>query len=549
MVPEERPNILFVSIDDINDWIGVYGGHPDTRTPHLDRFAQRAVTFDAAYTSVPLCHPSRIATMTGMRPSSTGIYTAQQGWREHIPHATHLAEHFRRNGYQTFAAGKVYHNTDRFGEVGEPWLWDEMTLHPRSLHNPSRDGVLNGLPNAGTFDWSPLDHTPGEFGDGVIVDWCLDRLRHPRSTPFFMACGLFRPHLPWYAPREFFDMFPPDRVTLPEILPNDLNDIPERGVDMADLLGRYDLVLESGLWAEAVAAYLACIAFADHLVGRLLDGLAASPHAHNTIVVVWSDHGYHLGEKLHWDKNALWEEATRIPLMIHVPEALRLPGSNSGGRRCPRTVELVDLFPTLADLCGLQALPQFDGRTLSPLLTEPERTWNRPVVSTWRWKNHSVRSERYRYIQYRDGTEELYDHAADPLEWNNLAGTPAAEGVTAELATWLPTENRLSDPVPPDNVDPETGELVIGEAYPNPASESVTIEVVLTMRTRITVTVYDMLGRRVRQVADDVSLGAGVNELTWDGRDDAGTEVPGGIYLCVVRTPTRAETRRLVRLP
>ncbi len=545
--PSARPNVLFLSVDDINDWIGVYGGHPDTRTPHMDALAGRSTMFTRAYCSVPLCHPSRIATMTGRRPHNTAVYSAQVGWRDVIPDALHLAAHFRSNGYETLSAGKVYHWTDKFGEPGEPWLWDHQIAPPPPPHR-WQNGPLNGIPDTGNFDWgAPPGVAEQDFPDHKVVDWCLDKLLAPRPRPFFLAAGLYKPHLAWYAPQRFFDAFPPASVTLPEIIENDLDDVPQLGIDMTERFSRIDHIRENGIWDDAVAAYLACIAFADHQVGRLLDGLAASPHADNTIVVLWSDHGYHLGEKLHWEKNALWEEATRIPLMIHVPEALGGPGSEPGGQVSERTVELVDLFPTLTDLCGLPTPPDLDGQSLAPLLADPHAAWDRPALSTWLYKNHSLRTERYRLIRYRDDTEELYDHETDPLEWTNLALDPAYDALRAHLGAQLPTFDRY---VPLDtSLDPETGEAMELSSYPNPSAGPVTVEFILPEPSPVTITVLTVTGRRVRALTEAESFGRGRGQVEWDGRDDNGGRLPGGLYLCVVRTATTSETRRIILLP
>lgn len=544
---DRPPNVLFLSIDDINDWIGVYGGHPQAYTPNLDRLAERSTMFTRAYTSVPLCHPSRIATMTGMRPHNTGVYTGREGWRDQVPNAVHLAEHFRLHGYETLAGGKVYHHSQNFGDPGESWLWDHQLFPPRLIHNPDLEGSISGYPSVRLFDWGTPPIPEEEYGDHKVVDWCLDKLSQPRTKPFFFAAGLFRPHLPWYAPQRFFDMFPPESVVLPDYIEDDLVDVPPLGQRMVELYSRTEHVSTYGVWDDAVAAYLATIAYADYEVGRLLDGLAASEYADNTIVVVWSDHGFHLGEKLHWEKHALWEEATRIPLFIHVPDALGLPGSGSGPQASSRTVELVDLFPTLADLCDLPIPPQCDGRSLVPLLENAQAPWDRPVVSTWMFKNHSLRSERYRYIRYRDGTEELYDHEVDPLEWTNLAADPAYAEAKAAMVAHLPDSDRPVDIDP--GIDPESGETLSVRSYPNPSNGPTSIEFMLRDASEVTVLVFSVEGRLIRTLVQGRRFGRGINRVPWDGASDDGTPLAGGMYLCVVQTAETHETQRIVLLP
>jgi arylsulfatase A-like enzyme len=297
----------------------------------------------------------------------------------------------------------------------------------------------------GVFDWEPLDVPDEEMGDHQSVDWVIDQLGREHDRPFFLAAGIYKPHLPWYVPARYFDLFPLDSVELPDVLEGDLADVPERGIEIAYRGGEYHRhVLEAGQWPRAVQGYLASIAFADAQVGRLLDALDASPYARNTIVVLWSDHGWQLGEKEHWRKFALWENVSRIVLVVRVPEGT--PGLGQGtraGTRSGRTVSLVDLFPTLLDLAGLPAREGLDGRSLVPLLADPVAPWDRPVVTTYEYGEHTVRDERWRYIRYIDGSEELYDHERDPEEWTNLAGDPARDSVKARLAAWLP-----SDPAP-----------------------------------------------------------------------------------------------------
>ncbi|MFM7413410.1 MAG: sulfatase-like hydrolase/transferase [Planctomycetota bacterium] len=274
------------------------------------------------------------------------------------------------------------------------------------------------------------------MGDGKMVTWAEGILRAPPAEPFFLAAGIYRPHLPWYAPRHYFDMYPPDAITMPPIKADDLDDLPAGGREMAAVRrGDLDLVRRHGRYPHLLQAYLANVSFCDALVGRLLEALDSGPARDRTIVVLWSDRGWHFGEKEHLHKFTLWERSTRVPLVVAAP------GVTAGGRATPRPAGLIDLFPTLCELCGLPPAADLDGRSLVPLLRDPDCAWNAPVLITHGRANHALRDGRYRYIRYADGGEELYDHAADPHEWTNLAGRPEHEAVRAALAARLPASD------------------------------------------------------------------------------------------------------------
>ena len=273
------------------------------------------------------------------------------------------------------------------------------------------------------------------MGDFQVVDWVTSQLAKRHDKPLFLACGLYRPHLPWFVPQKYFDMFPVDKIELPSVKADDLDDVPPIGKAMAKPDGDHKKVIEHNQWKKAVQGYLASISFSDAMLGRLLDAFDKSPYAKDTIVMLWSDHGWHLGEKLHWRKFSLWEEATHNVFMVSAP------GVTKAGGRCSRTVSLLDVYPTLLDLCSLPAKKGLEGKSLLPLLKNPTAGWSRPAVTTFRQGNHSVRSEKWRYIRYKDWTEELYDHEKDPMEWTNLAGNPESVPVKKELAKWLPKVN------------------------------------------------------------------------------------------------------------
>jgi len=435
---KDKPNVLFIAIDDLNDWIGCLGGHPDVKTPNLDRLSERGVLFTNAFCSAPACNPSRASLLTGILPSTSGVYLNPQPWRPVLPDAVTIPQHFMANDYHVTGGGKIFH-----GSYPDPPSWHEY--FPSKTKTKPSDPVppnrpLNGIPKTSHFDWGPVDVEDSDMGDWKVADWARGELSKDHDKPFFLAVGIFRPHLPWYVPKKYLDMYPPDQITLPNVNENDLDDIPPPGKKMAKPNGDHKKVIDHNQWRKAVSAYLASISFADACVGRVIDALDRSAYADNTVIVLWSDHGWHLGEKLHWRKFSLWEEATHNVLMVVAP------GITSPGGRCSRPMSMIDIYPTLIDICGLSPNKRLEGKSLLPLLKNPKAAWERPALTTHGRNNHSIRSERWRYIRYKDGSEELYDRDKDELEWNNLAGKPGYDEVKKELSRWLPTVNAPDAP-------------------------------------------------------------------------------------------------------
>jgi arylsulfatase A-like enzyme len=429
--PAKHPNVLFIAIDDLNHWVGHLGRNKQIQTPNIDRLAARGVTFTRAYCAAPLCNPSRAALFSGLRPSTTGVYDNPIDWRKAIPEALTLPSYFRKHGYYVAGAGKIYHGGfDRRSE------WDDYFRGGGGTPAPRGDNVGGG--GVGGIKFAALDCNDDELPDYRITSWIIDRLGERREQPFLLACGLHKPHMPWNVPRKYFDMYPLDKIELPPVKDDDLSDVPRAGVRMANPDGDHAAILKSGRWKEAVQAYLAAITYTDMNVGRLLDAVDKSPHRDNTIVVLWGDHGWHLGEKHHWRKFSLWEEATRAPLIWS------MPGVTKPGGVCERTVDFMSIYPTLCDLCGLAVPAHLEGPSIRALLTDPTAEWDRPALTTFRFQNHALRTDRWRYIRYADGSEELYDESKDPMEWTNLATDPRFADVTTELARWLPKENKAS---------------------------------------------------------------------------------------------------------
>lgn len=425
-----RPNVLFISVDDLNDWIGCLGGHPQALTPNFDRLAASGVLFTNAHCAAPSCNPSRTAVMTGISPHISGLYQNGQKMRQILPKAELLPAYFARHGYWSSGSGKMLHY------FIDAQSWDDYYPDKES-ENPFPPRMAWGerpksLPRGGPWqytetDWHAFDVSDEAFGDDFkVAEYIGNQLSKTHDQPFFLACGIYRPHEPWFNPKKYFDLFPLGSIQLPPgFKENDLEDVPAEGKRIGP--NRYFAhIQKQGQWKQAIQGYLASIAFADANLGRVLDALEAGPNKDNTIVILWSDHGWHLGEKQHWQKYTTWRAATRVPLMIRVPKgAPGLPEGTKPGAVCNRPVSLLDLFPTLTQLAGLPGKIDNDGISIIPLLKNSQNPWPHPAVTH---VNHpgtfSLSLEDWRYIKYKTGGEELYHIKTDPYEWGNLAGEP-----------------------------------------------------------------------------------------------------------------------------
>jgi arylsulfatase A-like enzyme len=446
----DAPNILMLGLDDCNDWVGFLNNHPGTKTPNLDALAARSLVFSAAYCAAPMCLPSRTAALYGLNPWETQIY-------DHEPSSFANYDRMKKvtpsviddiwaAGYDTFAAGKVFHG-------GEPTRWTESEQIEqyavgyqrdevdRSRFNPNWISPYNGVrigdgKNFPSYDvdFGPSGTTPQQDPNGRGVAWITGQLAAAHKRPFLLAFGSTTPHEPWRVPQEFFDMHPLDKVVVPDFGLKDLDDLSAYARnDIIDSQGHiFRHILEAGIWKQAVQAYQAAVSFADWQMGVALDALARSKYADNTIVVLWSDHGYHLGEKMHFEKFTLWERATRIPFLLQVP------GRFDHGQVFDRPVSLMDMGPTLVELSGGTLHETNRGRSLLPMIADPTEADAHPPIMTWLARNHAVRRRQWRYIRYRTGDTELYDVHADPNELTNLSGQPKYAPVISELDRFLP---------------------------------------------------------------------------------------------------------------
>ncbi len=434
----DRPNVLMIALDDLNDWIEPLGGHPQVQTPHMDRLAARGTTFANAHCQTPLCNSSRTSLMTGRRPGTTGIY-ALAPWFRSVPNLADLEtlpQTFKKAGYRTGTAGKIYHvyppekyRAAEFDEYGPP-----NTFGPF----PEEKFVDTPAPHP-LVDWGVFPETDAEQQDYIIATWGVEKLLAEKDqdseTPFFYAVGFGRPHVPCYASQHWFDLYPEETLQLPPVLRGDREDTPRASWHLHWKLPepRLDYLEADDQWVNLVRSYLASISFVDAQVGRLLDALEASGKADNTIVVLWSDHGWHLGEKRITGKNTLWDRSTRVPLIFAGPEI------EHGHVTSP--AELLDIYPTLVELARLEGPEGLEGHSLTPQLADADapRPW--PAITTHNASNNTVRTEDWRYIRYADGSEELYYMAEDPHEWHNLADDPVHAAKKAELVRWIPPYN------------------------------------------------------------------------------------------------------------
>jgi len=444
--PRQKPNVLFIAIDDMNDWTTLFNPKNPIKTPNLLRLAKRGMYFSKAYCAAPACTPSRTAILSGYRPTTSGSYRNKHFLRDVVPDAVTLPDYFRRNGYSAKGAGKIFTHFNGAGG-GDPAGKSFDEFRPMvEIRETDRAPEKNY--NGYTEDAKPMHNVTYDWGvhtqkmlDIDMVEYIEKVMGRTWEEPMFLAAGIFKPHLPFYAPPETFKRYPFDQIQYPKMPENDLDDVPQIGKEMAH---EEHFVYEHttakpeddpGSLKKMIQCYQASSDFADQMVGRIIDKLDETGRTEDTIIVLWSDHGYHLGDKQSCVKFTLWEKATHVPFIIVAPGVAK-PGS-----RCDRPVSLVDIYPTLLELAGLPPKPDLDGKSLVPLLKDPTRKWH-PALMTWGRGNHAVRSDRWRYIRYRDGSEELYDHSKDPWELTNLASDPKYADVIKGHRKWLPKKEK-----------------------------------------------------------------------------------------------------------
>ena len=426
-----RPNILFIAVDDLNDWIGVMGGHPQAQTPNMDKLASRGVLFNNAQCQSPVCNPSRASLMTSLYPSTSGIYFLDPDLKESPVAAKSrlMPQRFEEEGYEVFGAGKLFHNGGGQNETYIPNYAGQF-----GGFGPMPKEKISTFPGHPLWDWGVYPEKDEQMPDYKIATWAENKLKENIEKPFWMGVGFYRPHVPQFAPQKWFDMYPIDSVQLPKTSTDALNDISSYGIDITRLehvSPTHEWVLENEQWKPLVQSYLACVSFVDAQVGRVLTALDNGEYADNTYVVLFSDHGFHLGEKERYAKRSLWEDGAKVPLIVvgpGIPE----------GKICNKPVQLLDIYPTLLELSDLAPDPKLEGNSLVPLLKNVNNEWSHYARTSFGPGNYAITSGQYRFIQYNDGSEEFYDHKTDPREWYNLITKPEYSKMIKEHRTQIP---------------------------------------------------------------------------------------------------------------
>ena len=604
-------NVIIIISDDLNDSVEGMGGHAQALTPNIDRLIDMGVQFTNAHANAPICGPSRASLWTGMYPSKTGYYghnQQQNRWRNFpmMTDAITIMEHYSNNGYKLYGSGKVFHNGHEDNSVFNqpldggpssfgPFPWDGSTMHswgkplafghsimPPNIRDSKWGGFapLSEIPTVGNYTgWMKDWEEPWDFQyesemdrelmpDEITSIWVSEKLNETHDDPFFIVAGMNRPHTPRYAPKEFFDMFPLETIILPPYLENDLNDTPsilwENNYQSSALTRFLEDSAETDIgsemwWKKWVQSYLACVAFVDHQVGVILDSLENSQYADNTIVIFTADHGYHMGEKNFLSKTTIWEESTRIPLVVYAP------GVSVAGEKVSHPVSLIDIYPTLIDLSALPENPNIggngyllDGYSIRPFLENPiNGTWNGPPValnhlhgivnpannipSPIAENHHSVRSSRYRYTLTSDGEEEFYDHLNDPNEWNNLAITDLDDATTS-LLEWHKSEmfDLLNISTLNINELTKSNEFNFYQRYLGASNWTTQIEYTLSKETQVKIEIFNVNGKKLLSLVNE-SKPAGKHEMSFNL-----SKFSSGLYFCKMTTPTFSKTKKMI---
>ena len=429
----ERPNVLLIAVDDLNDWIGVLGGHPQAKTPNIDRLAARGVLFSNAQCQSPVCNPSRASFMTSLYPSTSGVYFLSPDLKA-SPVAKKnvlMPQRYEQEGYQVSGAGKLFHNGGNQNETYIPNYGGQF-----GGFGPMPKEKITNFPGHPLWDWGAYPERDEQMPDYQIASWATKRLAEKQEQPFWMGVGFYRPHVPQFAPQKWFDIYPLESLQLPSVIADDMTDISSYGSDITRLKHvspSHEWVTKNDEWKGLVQSYLACVSFVDAQIGRVLTAFDKGAYGDNTYIVLYSDHGFHLGEKERYAKRSLWEDGARVPMIVVGPGV-------SKGKVCSKPVQLLDIYPTLLELTNLKADPLHEGRSLVPLLQDVNSDWPYMARTSFGPGNYAIRSENFRFIQYNDGSEEFYSHSKDSNEWYNEIDNPEYQKAIQQHRDQIPQE-------------------------------------------------------------------------------------------------------------
>ena len=428
---DAKPNVILIAVDDLNDWIGCLGGHPQAHTPNMDALAAKGMLFTNAHCQSPVCNPSRASLMSSLYPSTSGIYFLNPDLKQSAVAAksTLMPGRFQQEGYHVTGVGKLFHNGGHQNENYIPNYGGQF-----GGFGPMPEQKISTYPGHPLWDWGVYPEKDEQMPDYKIADWAATHLQEKHDSALWMGVGFYRPHVPQFAPQKWFNLFPLETLQLPEVVGDDLSDISLYGIDITRLnhvSPTHEWVTENEEWKPLVQSYLACVSFVDEQVGKVVKAVENSDYKDNTYMVLFSDHGFHLGEKERYAKRSLWEDGARVPLIIVGPGIAK-------GQVCNKPVQLLDIYPTLLELIGLEADPLLEGHSLAPLLKDPAGEWPHYARTSFGPGNYAIVSERYRFIQYNDGSEEFYDHDKDPHEWHNVIDQPAYVNLVEQHRQQLP---------------------------------------------------------------------------------------------------------------
>lgn len=427
----QKPNVILIAVDDLNDWIGALGGHPQANTPNIDRLAAKGMLFTNAHCQSPVCNPSRASLMTSLYPSTSGIYFLNPDLKE-SPVATKntlMPARFQEEGYHVTGVGKLFHNGGNQNENYIPNYGGQF-----GGFGPMPEEKISTYPGHPLWDWGAYPEQDEQMPDYKIADWAIEHLQEKHDSALWMGVGFYRPHVPQFAPQKWFDLFPMETLQLPSVATDDLIDLSAYGTDITRLnhvSPTHEWVTENEAWKPLVQSYLACVSFVDEQVGKVVQAIENSDYKDNTYIVLFSDHGFHLGEKERYAKRSLWEDGARVPLIVVGPGI-------AAGKIANIPVQLLDIYPTLLELTGLPADPLLEGHSLASFLKNPSEDWPHYARTSFGPGNYAIVSEQYRFIQYNDGSEEFYDHDKDPHEWNNVVSQPEYVEVIQQHRQQLP---------------------------------------------------------------------------------------------------------------